>query len=336
MRLLHAEWRRLFARRMTAIMGLVVVGLLGLVALGVAVDSRKPSPAVTAQAARLADQQRENMRELRARCEEAVRDPSTADDLGEFPRGMDCATAFDERSIHDEDFLPNSFNFAREAQEYSFVFGGIFIMVAFAVGASFIGAEWSSGGLMNLLTWRPRRIGVLLTKLAALLSGLLATGTVLAAAWLGVLMAIAQWRGTLGARTTGSTLSLGLDNVRILALALASAALGFSLASLGRRTAAALGVAIGWLVTMEIGLRLVLYAIETPKIERWFASTYIQGWLTKKVEFWDDTHCDYNLDERCQPIAWSVDLNQSALVLGIAVTALLVAAVVAMRRRDVT
>ena len=39
------------------------------------------------------------------------------------------------------------------------------------IGASFVGAEWNSGGMMNLLLWRPQRLKVLSTKLAALLAG---------------------------------------------------------------------------------------------------------------------------------------------------------------------
>ena len=47
-------------------------------------------------------------------------------------------------------------------------------LVAFVIGASFVGAEWNSGGMMNLLLWRPQRLQVLGTKLAALLVGLTA------------------------------------------------------------------------------------------------------------------------------------------------------------------
>jgi len=50
-------------------------------------------------------------------------------------------------------------------------FAAVLALVAYIVGASFVGAEWSSGGMMNLLLWRPRRLQVLGTKLAVLRRG---------------------------------------------------------------------------------------------------------------------------------------------------------------------
>ena len=39
-------------------------------------------------------------------------------------------------------------------------FAAILALVGFVIGASFVGAEWSTGGMMNLLLWRPKRLTV--------------------------------------------------------------------------------------------------------------------------------------------------------------------------------
>ena len=98
--------------------------------------------------------------------------------------------------------------------------------------------------MMNLLLWRPQRLRVLVTKLAALLVGLAAlTRASSRARGPAVFALIASLRG-----------SAGQDDLRRLAvvradrscaasrLVLVAGAVGFGLASLGRHTAMALGV----------------------------------------------------------------------------------------------
>jgi len=58
-------------------------------------------------------------------------------------------------------------------------------------------------------------------------------------------------------------------------------------------------------------------------------------WLTKKATFEDFVACRYATSE-CQSPVWSISMNQAGLVLGVAVLAVLSAALLAMRRRDVT
>jgi hypothetical protein len=100
MRLFRAEWSRLFARRFTKIMIVFVLAVLGLIGLGVALSSQRPSPAVTADAKQLADQQREDMRQQQAACEDAKRDPAAAPpDMKRLPPGVSCAELFNPDQI---------------------------------------------------------------------------------------------------------------------------------------------------------------------------------------------------------------------------------------------
>ena len=72
---------------------------------------------------------------------------------------------------------------------------GLLALFGFVVGASFVGAEWSTGGMMNLLVWRPRRVRLLLGKLAALLLGVLRFVVVSGVAWLAALWTVSRFRG---------------------------------------------------------------------------------------------------------------------------------------------
>ena len=69
--------------------------------------------------------------------------------------------------------MPYQFDFREEFGAFISIFAGILALFGFVVGASFVGAEWNTGGMMNLLLWRPKRLPVLFTKLAALLSAVL-------------------------------------------------------------------------------------------------------------------------------------------------------------------
>src|SRR6185312_10036559 len=103
----------------------------------------------------------------------------------------------------------------------------VLALVAFIVGASFVGAEWNSGGMMNLLLWRPRRLQVLSTKLGVLLTGATVLTVVLAAIWTAVFYAIASARGSTAKMTSGAWQSIGLMELRALALVLVAGAIGF-------------------------------------------------------------------------------------------------------------
>jgi hypothetical protein len=334
MRLFRAEWSRLFARRFTKIMIVVILAIMGLIGLGVLLSSHRPTPSVVAQAHTRAEEVRAQVRQQRADCEQEQRNPSQGQTDKQFPPGFDCSEVSDS-FVRDEDFMPHTFSFRAEAPTLFKVLGGLLALFGFAIGASFVGAEWSSGGMANLLLWRPRRIPVLLTKLLALLAGVTTVSVLFAGVWAGALYTISQTRGRLGPITAGSLQSLGLDGLRGLALGLVAAVAGFALASLGRHTAVAMGIAIGWILVTEVGLRIVLQIAEVTKPERWVLSTYVTAWLNKGLHLTDYTPCRF-AQGSCEPIQWSVSSSQSAMLLGGLALAGLTVAVVEMRRRDVT
>jgi ABC-2 type transport system permease protein len=333
MNLFTAEVKRLFARRFTWVMLLVTVGILGLVVLGITLNSQRPSPDVVAQAEQQAAQYRADTLQMREECEEAQRsgDPSRQ---FEFPPGLTCAEAFNPDQIQAADFMPHTFAFRDEVPTLLQVLGGIVALFGFAVGASFVGAEWNSGGMTNLLLWRPRRIPVLLTKLGTVLAAVVAIGTVVGGVYLAGLWVAARVRGRMGQLDADFWQSLALVGARSLTLALAATTIGFALASLGRHTAPALGIGVGYLIVGEAGTSIVLALAEVAKPERFQLSSYVAAWLGNGATFQSFGAC--SPDEPCQPETWRLDLGDAATVGGVILVVLVAAAVWQMRRRDVT
>ncbi|HEX6497723.1 MAG TPA: ABC transporter permease subunit [Micromonosporaceae bacterium] len=339
MNLLRAEWRRFFARRFTQTLLLVVLVLLALVGAGVAAGTHRASPAAVAQAEQEAAQVRQHLRTERQACEDAqsgrtAPDAPANDRYTHFPPGVTCADAFDPSQVTTKQYLPHSFSFAEETASLVEVFAALLGLFGFAAGASFVGAEFATGGMTTLLLWRPRRVRVLLTKLAALLLGVTASGVVVGAAWLGALWEIAATRGRTDGVTPGVLRSLGLVEARAFAFALAAAAIGFAVATLGRNTVTALAIGIGYIVVVELGGRMVFDVTNTPKPERWFLSSYALAWLEKSRQFFDVSACRY-ASGACSPTRWSITMGPAAAIGAVLLVVTVGGALVAFRRRDV-
>ena len=339
MRVVRAEWARFFARRFTRIMMLVVLGILGLIMVGLGANTQKPNPAVIAQAEEQAARARTETVEMRQQCEteqaNAPSDPNQSR-FGQLPPGETCASIFNPAQVRAEDFMPHVFSFRDETQDMLKVYGGLLTLFAFAVGASFIGAEWSSGGVMNLLLWRPRRLRLLASKLGTLLLAVTTAGIGLLAVWVAALYGLAMLRGRIGDITPGVIQSMALTSARAMGLALAAGAIGFAVASLGRNTATALGLAVGYAIVFEIGARIVIELAEVIKPERWFLSSYARAWLDQKATFYEWRHCRYDTTGTCSGYEWTLNMNQAAIVFGSIVVLTLITAFWVFRRRDVT
>ena len=126
-----------------------------------------------------------------------------------------------------------------------------FVAIGWVIGASSVGADWHAGVMTTILTWEPRRARVIWTKVAACLGSVFVL-TLIVQALLAGLLAVA-------AALTGSTAGAdGTSFVETAAVALRSAVLGsfcaglgFGIASIGRNTAAALGVGFGYMLIVE-------------------------------------------------------------------------------------
>lgn len=136
--------------------------------------------------------------------------------------------------------------------------------VAFIVGASSGGAEWSSRSMTLQLLWEPRRLRLLLTKWLALLIVMVSLAFLATALALGLAALTASmrgtWTGSLPSEFGSHSLaeSLGLMTLRGLALVAVAATIGYAIAILVRNTGASLGVAFVYFVLVENAARIAL------------------------------------------------------------------------------
>jgi hypothetical protein len=234
--------------------------------------------------------------------------------------------------------MPPSFNFKTQYGELFIVWAAIMAMVAFLLGASFVGAEWASGSMMNLLTWQPRRLKVLGTKLGVMLLSVAGVSIVALGIWTGILWAAGEFRGTTAGLTAGVWQSFGLTALRGLGMILAFAALGFGLASIGRHTGLALGAVLAVVVVGQVGLTILFQMIRVPFWEQYLVPVHIYAWMSKEVKLvdWNSPEVVCAAGKECTPpellITWQ---DSGAIALGL-VAVVLAFAFWQMRRRDIS
>ncbi|WBB74177.1 ABC transporter permease subunit [Micromonospora sp. WMMD1128] len=337
MSLFVTELRRLAKRRLTRLLFVLLVLGLATVATAFSFSSQKLSPETVAAAQAESDRQyRQSVQDWQrtvTECEAAqARGEQTEDRYG-----PNCGKDYQPQpEMFDPKWnLPYQFDFRAEFPTFIAVFAGAVALFAFIVGASFVGAEWNTGGMMNLLLWRPKRLAVLGTKLAALLTTMLGLSVVLGALWTAAFWLIGTSRGTTAKMTAGVWRSIGLDGLRAVALVLVVGAVAFALASLGRHTAMALGAAVALFAVSEIGIRIAVGVLSVPFGERYVLSTYAQSWFMKQAELFDYDTCQFARGA-CDPARYVVTWQQSAVVFGIGAAAALVGAFWTMRRRDIS
>jgi ABC-2 type transport system permease protein len=262
-RLALVELRRFTSRRLTQV--LVVLMLLAIAVTGVIVAVHSKPPA--AQALTDARMQRT------LNVDECVRHPSR---YGAGPRSDETQQAC-ERVVG-----PLS-NWVTDSRFDLSGLGDIFIGTSFilsalglVLGASLIGAEWHWGTMATLLTWEPRRTRVLLVKLATCVAATFVLFVVIQAVLGLVLLLVAATRGiTAGTGTATWFRSVAGVVTRVSALGAFSAAVGVAVATVGRNTAAALGVGFVYFGVVEgliRGLR--------PAWQRWLVGDNATLFLT--------------------------------------------------------
>jgi ABC-2 type transport system permease protein len=334
--LYRAETRRLVKRRFTKFLVLGALVVLAAVAAGMFFTNQKIGPAqlAAAQARAEAEYQQQNQFAVQQRQECEAAKGTTGG--GQYPPDCSEITGPTRDNFDPQWYVAATFDFRKNFGDMVTTMAGVLALVAFVVGASYVGAEWNSGGMMNLLLWRPKRIRVLGTKLLALLAGLAALTVVVAAAWTGLFLLIAQFRGTSASMTPGAWQSFGIMEARAFALVLAAGAIGFALASLGRHTATAFGVAIGVVVLLQVGLGTVLQLAKVKFVEMYLIPFWIQAWLDKSVTFENYDACNYSVNGGCLPDTMSITWQMAGSALAAAVVLVVGAAMWTMRSRDIT
>jgi ABC-type transport system involved in multi-copper enzyme maturation permease subunit len=122
--------------------------------------------------------------------------------------------------------------------------------LAFLIGATYIGAEWSSRSMVALLFWVPRRTRVLVTKTAVLAAAALVLGVLGQVVWFLTAQVLARTRGNTEVPKDFWSPQLAQHGRGVL-LVVILGLLGFALANLFRHTAAAMGFGFVYFVIIE-------------------------------------------------------------------------------------
>jgi hypothetical protein len=333
--LYRAETRRLTKRRFTRFFVLGTVLVLAAIVAGMFASNQKASPA------RLAQAQAEADRTYRFALQQAAQQTAecrAAQGTVAAQNYPPCAEIFQPtpENFRAEWYLDPAFNFREQFGFLVIALAALLAVMAFVIGATYVGAEWSSGGMMNLLLWRPRRLEVLGTKLAVLLVSLTAVTVVISAAWTGLFVLTAYLRGTLAGMTPGAWQSFLLLELRGLVVVLVAGAVGFGLASLGRHTATALGAVIGAVIVFQFGLGTVLTLAEVRYAELYQAPVWALAWVDKSAEVTDWESCDYSTTAGCEPATLTITWPMAGGMLAAIVVLVVGAALWTMRSRDIT
>lgn len=284
MPLLRAEILRLVSRRLARVFaGIVILIVLIVTVRSFVVSDRDLDAArrrAVAEAQRVERQQAGMYERVLAQCEDAKR-------RGEGPTTENCEELVGPReqyetppgSIDPANFYQDPRLFARTALPGGArgVAGGLAV-VAFLIGASFIGAEWNAGTMQALLFWEPRRPLVLAAKALGLVVVTVAFTAAIQAFVYGMTLLTASTRGSTEGVTAGLHMSVLLTILRGMLVVSITALLGYAVAGLSRITAAALGAAFAYFVIIENLIRGL-----RPGWQRYLFTENVSAVLLKKV-----------------------------------------------------
>ncbi|MEU5934717.1 ABC transporter permease subunit [Micromonospora sp. NPDC047187] len=335
MNLVRAELERLSARRFVQLMLVLLVLAFAVTAATTLAGSHKPSVSELNSARAQAAEARRDLEATHQECLARQDGTLQSDTDRYFP--SDCSDIDpirQDRLPIAADFLPGVFSFAEQAEPLLYFLIAFLVLFGFLVGASYIGADLNSGGVVNLLLWRPRRLTVLATKLGTLLGTVLVLALLASLAYLGTFWVIGQTAGLPGRLDGDFWSSLGAVHGRGLVLVLLASALGFAIATLGRHTSAALGAFAAYAVVWELGARLVLEIVDARKSDLFMLSSHTGAWLNGEARFYDEQLCrgstEFPYCEGFYTVTWL-----PALLVLLAITGGLTAAAFAVfRRRD--
>jgi hypothetical protein len=327
--LVKAELHRFRARRFIQVLaGLGVLGWAAAIIIGL-FNFGNPTQADYAAAQAQVDQIVQENETYRQQClddpppdlpegvpaDEACGPPLTAEDIG----GVEA-------------FLGKApFDLAGSGTVGAVGFAALASALAFVVGATWIGAEWSTRSIVALLFWAPRRMRVMGAKFGVLVAGATVFGIAAQVGWLimaGILDAAVGSDEPLPHHFWSSLLQTQARGVLLVVLA---AVIGFGLTSIVRNTGAALGIAFVYVVVVQL-----ILGNTKPSWSPWMLGTDAAGLVMDgglRLTFWDQV--DYSADKLGQPVEYYLGNLQSGIFLTVVAVALVAIGTVLFTRRDI-
>lgn len=326
-RLTAVELRRLASRRLVVAAAVAAVLITGLVLLGTWTASRPMNAAQLEQAERAYAQAQadwaENGEEMVAECEEAEQRETEA-------TGTDVDFGCESMEPQREWFFFTAPPFEENLPALLGAVTALVVVVAFAIGTTFVAAEISTGALSNWLTFEPRRTRVYASKLTAAAVGVLPLAVVVLA-----LLVLGAWwihdhHGLADGMTRADWLEAGGSILRLVVLGAFAAVVGAALGFLLRHTAAVLGLAVGYAVVAEG----ILAAIR-PAVRPWLPQLNMTAWVQGGASYFTEECAVGATGTSCQMVEQTLSLGQSAAYLGVLVVVLVAVGALVFRHRDV-
>ena len=245
-RLLRAELHRFRSRRFIQVLvGLAVLGWIAVLVISLT-QYGVPDEGDYAAAQQRLEQEVDASNGYREQC---LDDPNRPDDV---PVEEFCGPEITADAFSVEQFLDKApFDFAGTGPAGAMAFAAAAAVLAFLIGATWIGAEWSTRSLVALLFWETRRFRVFGSKIAVLIGAAALFGVVAQASWLIMATILRATVGTDDALPAGFWSELLGIQARSVLLTVFAALAGFGLANLVRNTGAALGVGFVYFAIVE-------------------------------------------------------------------------------------
>lgn len=323
--LLRAELHRLAARRFVQVLlGLALLGFVAGVAIAFTQFS-KPTEAVMAEArAEMAEQMRMS---------DQFREECLANET--IPEGEDpefyCGPPASEQQFELAWFIDTPpFTLESDLPAGSIGVAIVSAALAFVIGATYVGAEWSTRSMVALLFWEPRRLRVVGVKLGVTLLVSIMIGVLGQALWWAAAQVLARTRGTTDVPEGFAAEVLALQGRAVLLVVL-TGLMGFAAANLIRNTGAALGVAFAYFVILENAVRALAPSLQPFLLSNAAIALVLPGGLTLYLP-------DSFIDEQGNFIESGRELVltnlRGGLTLAVVTLVLVVVGAVLFRRRD--
>ncbi len=328
--LVRAELRRFRSRRF--IQMLILLALVGYaLVIGVASTTEfgKTTPDQLAAAQRNIDEVVAEQNRFREQC---LADPNRPADV---PLEQYCGSP--------EPFTVENFPVEQFLDKQPFVLaeylpgGGLGVAVAtaalaFLIGATWVGAEWSSRSMVALLLWEPRRLKVMRVKLGVLLGACVLLAVAGQALWWGTAYVMAVNLGRTGPLPNGFYGDLLAQQGRSVLLVVFAGLLGFAVSNLVRNTGAALGVGFVYFAVVESAVRVFRGSWQEWLLTDNAAALVLEG--GNRLYLFDEGFVDPQgnfVDSGRELLLTNL---HGGLVLGVATTVLVLLGVLLFRRRD--
>ncbi len=318
--LLRAELHRFRSRRFIQLLvGLLLLGWLVATVIGL-LSFGEPTDADRADARAQLEQVVADQEMFRQQC---LDDPNLPADV--TPEEV-CGPPMTADDLRVEDFLSTApFDLASSAAAGALGFGAAAAVLGFLIGATWIGAEWSSRSIVALLFWVPRRMQVMGAKLGVLVLGAVALGVLAQVAWLamaGILRGVVGSGDRLPAGFWGDLLATQSRSVLLVVLAALG---GFGLANLVRNTGASLGIGFVYFAVVETAIGAL-----RPAWQPWLLTSNAAGLVVPDgltLYLWERP-------DQMEPTAYVVTNLQGGLVLAAVVAVVVAIGVALFAKRD--